>query len=341
MDLTFVGVWAALLAGVYFLSDFLEKKAAMRGTNRTPLPAWVEKLVRVFFLLAFVAPLLMLFPRLALPFVLLYLPTYLDNGEKTGKRAWLPLRRWSGFNLVKRYFSLRVLSPSGQLDPKQNYIVAMHPHGFLPVATNINILAECCEGVTALGLPSSRKIRLLIASFCFYIPGYRDFVLAAGVVDAARYNARRVLDSGLSIGLFPGGATEALYAGEDTVVVRKRTGFVKLALETGTPIVPAYSFGEAHTYRQLSNVAPFVKPLQQKFQKIFGLSLPLVTNLIPKRVKITTVVGKPIPVKKSPQPTDEEVKALLETYIVELTALFDAHAAEFIEDPAARKLKVI
>ena len=47
----------------------------------------------------------------------------------------------------------------------------------------------------------------------------------------------------------PGGATEALYAypGKNTVVLKKRLGFVKLAIQKGASLLPAYSFGENNT----------------------------------------------------------------------------------------------
>ena len=82
----------------------------------------------------------------------------------------------------------------------------------------------------------------------------------AGVVDAARYSAHRVLQSGKSLALVPGGgetcalahlwlsdvfaATEALYcdSAKDVVYLKKRTGFVRLALETGASLVPVFSF---------------------------------------------------------------------------------------------------
>ncbi len=48
----------------------------------------------------------------------------------------------------------------------------------------------------------------------------------------------------LSLALVPGGATEALYShpSRDVVYLRKRGGFVKLALETGAHLLPVFSF---------------------------------------------------------------------------------------------------
>jgi hypothetical protein len=77
-----------------------------------------------------------------------------------------------------------------------------------------------------------------------------------GIVDASRYVTRDLLEKGKhSIALCPGGATEALYAGRGrhTLYLKKRLGFVRMAMQTGTPIVPMYSFGENDTYTTLNS----------------------------------------------------------------------------------------
>ena len=49
-----------------------------------------------------------------------------------------------------------------------------------------------------------------------------------------------------------GGAAEALNAhpGEHVLILNKRKGFIKVALETGAQLVPLYSFGENEVFRQ-------------------------------------------------------------------------------------------
>lgn len=60
------------------------------------------------------------------------------------------------------------------------------------------------------------------------------------VKSVARYSARKLLDDNTSLLLVPGGATEALYAkpGANTLVLRRRLGFVRLALQTGDTFPP-------------------------------------------------------------------------------------------------------
>ena len=337
---TEVSVYLVLLGTLYSVSVYLESSAAMRGTNRRPLPLWVDKSLRLFFLFVAVYPLCVTYPWYSIPPVFLYVPTFIDGSEKSGSRATEYMKRAKIYKLIAWYFQLSSVATAGKLDPRKKYIVTIHPHGFLPVGTMVNLLtyhtntqSEVLNGVI---------LRPLAASFVFYIPVYRDWCLSGGVIDAARYNARNALDNGLSIALVPGGASEALLAGSphNTLVLRRRRGFIRLALETGSTLVPTFSFGENDCYRQLATVFPWVRSVQAKFQKIFGLSLPIVTNIFPKRCKITTVFGKPIDVTKVENPSDAQVEDLLGRYIRELEELFNSKAPKYIEDPANRVLDI-
>ena len=86
-----------------------------------------------------------------------------------------------------------------------------------------------------------------------------------------------------------------------------------------------------------SNFFPGVA--KQRFQRITGLSLPLVINVLPKKTNITVVVGKPIPVKKVENPTKEQVSSLLNKYIEALKALHEMHRARL--SPGKPPLKVV
>jgi 1-acyl-sn-glycerol-3-phosphate acyltransferase len=336
-------VWLAMLVAFYFMSTFLEERAAMRGSHRTPLPSWVDKSIRVFFLVTLMAPLyaVLPWPWLFIVLLLAYLPTYLDNGEKTGKRVSQYVKNFVGFKLVKWYFHMDVVAAGGKLDPKRQYLLGVHPHGFLPVGTMIAMLTDVC-GIESKVL-NGVKMRTLAASFCFYIPAYRDLILGGGIIDAARYNAHHALEQGYSLSLVPGGATEGLYAspGKHILVLKKRKGFIKLALEHGCDLVPVYSFGENNCYNQLSDVWPRVRKFQDKFQRVLGLSLPLVKNIFPHRTTITVCFGKPIPVQKVVNPTDEQVQALLDTYIAKLREHFEENAPKYIPNPAERELVIL
>jgi hypothetical protein len=171
--------------------------------------------------------------------------------------------------------------------------------------------------------------RVLAATFCFYIPFYRDLLLYGGVVDAARYSAKAVLEEGKSLALVPGGATEALYCkpDQDVVYLQKRRGFVKLALESGASLVPVFSFNENNTYRLAES--PMLDGFKTKFQAIFGISVPLVTNIMPKKAPITVVVGAPIACPKTDSPNEALIQEYLGKYIEQLQVLYNTNKDKY------------
>lgn len=144
--------------------------------------------------------------------------------------------------------------------------------------------------------------------------------------------------------LIVGGAQEALSAFPQKYkfFLKKRKGFVRIALKTGAPLVPAISFGENEVYEQvhyppgsiirylqdgfkrLTNVAPVHFKGRGFFQYSFGL--------IPRRHSITTVIGAPIDITKNPQPSNEEVDAIHSHFCERLVELFENHKHKYVEN---------
>ena len=74
----------------------------------------------------------------------------------------------------------------------------------------------------------------------------------------------------------------------------------------------------------------------------FRTRLPLITNVIPRKCKITSVIGAPI---KVPQvhgdPTDAQVQELLDTYIAALDKLFEDHKKTVLGEDFEGHLKIM
>eukprot|EP00056_Hartaetosiga_gracilis_P003002 m.58795 g.58795 ORF g.58795 m.58795 type:complete len:365 (-) comp11285_c0_seq3:43-1137(-) len=322
-------------AFLIILAQIVEKHAAMRGCNRNPLPAWFDRFLRIAFLSILAGPGLytldvnfMPFP-IFLPLLGLYMFTYADLIEQRGGRSQLFARTWAFFAWMRERFHLKVVK-TAELDPQYSYIFGLHPHSVLPFASMI-ALGDETEKSQFKKLFPGINFRTLAATFAFYIPGYRDVLLWGGVVDAARYSAKYVLKHNLSLALVPGGATEALYCkpDKDIVYLKKRYGFVKLALETGCRLVPVFSFNENNTYDLLGLDNPLLDAFKTKFQRIFGISLPLIKNIFPKSVHVTTVIGKPIEVPHVENPSKEEIQKYLTIYIDSLTELYNENREKF------------
>lgn len=87
-----------------------------------------------------------------------------------------------------------------------------------------------------------------------YMPATRHFWWWLGVRPIDKANIHKLLDSNNSVVLVPGGNTECrmMKHGQETLYLRKRLGFVRLAMNHGAPLVPAFAFGQTDTYSYAS-----------------------------------------------------------------------------------------
>ncbi len=135
----------------------------------------------------------------------------------------------------------------------------------------------------------------------FRTPGLRHLARGAGIVPANPRNAHALLERGHLVGVAPGGMREALRptAERYTVHWRRRKGFVRLALRTGTPLILAGCPAADDLYRIYETR---ITKLAYKHLKV---PLPLVRGfgptLLPRPVKLVHRVMPPI----LPPPVDE------------------------------------
>lgn len=87
------------------------------------------------------------------------------------------------------------------------------------------------------------------------LPGLGDFLRRCGVAPARPGMARAALQAGAAVIVYPGGELELHrpWSARDEVRFEGRTGFVRLALESGAPIVPVVSHGGHNTYLPLTD----------------------------------------------------------------------------------------
>jgi len=335
------GTVGALLVLVF---RFAESHATMRGRNGKPLPAWVERALRLFFLAVIAGPLTFMvdyfffqWPVLTMLCVLYSIP-YSDLSEQNGGKN-PRLRKCLMWGMMRSYFWLELVRTC-PLDPTKQYIFAIHPHGILPFGSTAAMCSEHKGGFNDL-FPGI-NFKTLVATFGFYIPLYRELMLYTGMVDASRFSAKKLLDEKMSIALVPGGATEALYVSpdKDVLFLKKRKGFIKLALEHGAQLVPVYSFNENRTYLLYQGGNKFFNQFRKHFKNLFGLTLPLVLNIVPRRTKITLVVGQPISMPFIKDPSPAEVDKHLSLYIGKLRELYEANKNKYNE-PKNKELVII
>uniref|UniRef100_W5KNF2 Acyltransferase n=1 Tax=Astyanax mexicanus TaxID=7994 RepID=W5KNF2_ASTMX len=305
--------------------------------------AAVLKLVFSFLALApicIVLFLYLLFTRFWLVSVLYATWWFVDwDTPSRGGRQCALLRRMPLWNYVRDYFPMQLVK-TADLDPRQNYVLGFHPHGIMVSGAFTHFCTQA-TGFSKLfpGLDSY----LLMLPLWFRAPFFRDYIMCAGLIPSDKDSASYLLQregGGNAVVIAVGGALEALdsHPGTNIVLLTSKKGFIKLAMEHGAHLVPVYSFGENELYDQVDNPrGTWLRWIQDHLQTYMGVSLPLFHargifqysfGLMPYRKRITTVVGKPIKVVKNEKPSNEELNALHQLYMEELSQLFEEHKAK-------------
>ncbi|SPC63066.1 probable diacylglycerol acyltransferase type 2b [Ustilago sp. UG-2017b] len=258
---------------------------------------------------------------------------FIDTAPENCGRRFSWVRKLAVFRYFAEYFPISMIKTTN-LPPDRPYIFGCHPHGILGVAAVANLATDATEfsesfpGITP---------HLLTLATNFTIPLFRDCLMAMGICSVSKRSCEAILKKGKgsAIAIVVGGASESLAAhpGTADLTLRRRLGFIKIAIRNGADLVPIFSFGENDVYEQLSNEqGTRIYALQKKFQALFGFTLPFFhgrglfnysIGLMPYRHPIVSVVGKPIHVKQNPNPTKEELERVQTLYIEELMNIWD------------------
>uniref|UniRef100_A0A671NVL2 Acyltransferase n=1 Tax=Sinocyclocheilus anshuiensis TaxID=1608454 RepID=A0A671NVL2_9TELE len=250
--------------------------------------------------------------------------------ERGGRRTKF-VRSWEVWKYYRDYFPVKLVK-TAELNPSKNYIVGCHPHGIMCVgafscfSTDRNGFVETFPGI---------RPTLAILAGLFRLPLFREYILSAGLLPVSKESLDYLLSCtgvGNAVVIIIGRAEESLTSspGVNTLVMKHRKGFVRLALEHGADLVPVYSFGENELFPQVVLSEGSVgRRLQALFKQITGFAPCLFTGgrwlLLPYRHPVTTVVGRPIIVPQVDSPSQEQVDHYHSLYMKALSELFHRH----------------
>ena len=200
------------------------------------------------------------------------------DGSLAQRSEWA--RRSKIWSLFGSYFPAR-LHRSQELEPTRKYIFGYHPHGiishgaFAAFATEALGFSQLFPGITNT---------LLTLDSNFRIPLYREYALRMGLASVSRESCENLLSRGgvnkegmgRAITIVVGGARESLDAKPYTLrlVLKRRKGFVKLAVRCGADLVPTLAFGENDIYDQFDSEShPWIHKGQMLVKKLMGFTV--------------------------------------------------------------------
>jgi 2-acylglycerol O-acyltransferase 2 len=223
--------------------------------------------------------------------ILLYIPYILwwDSSPENGARPFRDrsaCRSKQCFKWFAQYFDMTLVKTC-DLDPTKHYIMLYHPHGVISLGANLALNTNGCDFESVF--PSLERAGVTLNE-AFHAPLLREWSIRLGYIGPNKHTLREALDV-QSIVLVPGGAAEALHSrpGIMKFYLKNRKGFVKLALETKCPLVPCIGFGENEIYHCTES-----GQLQRRLCKVMKFSIPFLKHVVPRRAKVTVVVGEPI-----------------------------------------------
>uniref|UniRef100_A0A7S0WRW5 diacylglycerol O-acyltransferase n=1 Tax=Pyramimonas obovata TaxID=1411642 RepID=A0A7S0WRW5_9CHLO len=163
-----------------------------------------------------------------------------------------------------------------------------------------------------------------VANVVMQFPLIKHAVGVFGTCDASPKTLKRTLKD-RSVVLYPGGIAELFLCDdkEERIFVKKRKGFVKVALQTGVDIIPVYLFGNTQVLKVAKSAA------LRAFARATGVTVTwfwgVWGTVVPFEKKIVSAMGRPLGIPHIPEPTQEDIEKYHTLYVNEVQRIFDTY----------------
>jgi len=206
----------------------------------------------------------------------------------------------------------------------EKYIFMWHPHGVFATSMFFHM-----SGLTEWSHPSKGTA----FNGLLWLPFMGEFFEELGAVPTEYHAMKKTLETS-SLSVAPGGMREMLYPG--SAILLKRRGVFKMALETGTSLVPVISVGE-NALCQIVEIPSWIQDLFAPYDAC--ICIPTMKSLMklislfvrPLKDPVVSVMGKPIVVEKKEAPSEKDIADLRSRYIKELKELYKKETGETLE----------
>lgn len=157
-----------------------------------------------------------------------------------------------------------------------------------------------------------RAVRSMVDKWTQTLPGVSALFTRCGQVVGVPENAKRLLESEEALLVFPEGTRGISKPFSERYRLQEfGLGFMRLALETHTPIVPIAVVGAEEQYVNLGNIASLAKAMRMPAFPILPQVL-LPGGVMPLPTKYRIRFGEPIVVRGDPDDEDAVIEAKVE-----------------------------
>ena len=157
--------------------------------------------------------------------------------------------------------------------------------------------------------PEPRRVRYLVTKFLLDAPIIGKGLRGFGCIPPDYEVATKLLRKQELVFFYPEAekGTGKLFK-DRYKLVEFHAGFVRAAIETGSPLVPIVTIGGDEIYPLLGNIKPLAKLLHAPYFPVtpFFPWLPLPFSLIPLPVRIMMCVWRPFKLKYPPEAAEDE-----------------------------------
>jgi 1-acyl-sn-glycerol-3-phosphate acyltransferase len=214
--------------------------------------------------------------------------------------------------------NIRTSFPVKGSAPTDRSIFMWHPHGLFCTSHFFHIGTQLTDW-------PGRNIKGVVLNTLTWMPFMAELFEYFQAVPSNYASMKEALNTGSSISVAPGGMREMLYP--ESALISRRKGIFRLALETGTPLVPIVSVNEDSLYT-LVTIPQFL----QDWLEPYDLCIPIPTLksvltylgilVAPLPTPILSVIGEPISVTRIEKPTDADIAMLRSRYAEALQTLY-------------------
>lgn len=200
------------------------------------------------------------------------------------------------------------------------YIFMWHPHSVFVSSMFFHTSTKLTEWPSQL-----RNIKCVASNIVMWFPFMNEIFSELDIIPSDYHVMKGTLEAGESFSVSAGGMREMLY--ENTSLLSKRRGIFKMALETGTPLVPVISVDDNRLWKTVDMpgwiqdaLKPYDMCIPVPTLKSVYKWLGMLRN--PLKDPIRSIIGTPILVEKAVAPSESDIAELRRKYIDALQKMY-------------------